>query len=292
MEPRGALGPSAQRHRLRRKGWILRFIGKTCLAGAFVVASYIAWLLWGTSLYTAQQQETLREEIHTRIERGGREPASRSPTVPGHAYAVIRIPDVGVNAVAVEGTDLESLKRGPGHYEDTANPWQQGGRVAIAGHRTTYGAWFWDLNELETGDAIVLRHERGTTRYRVTATEILTPTAENASRVLRQTTRPTLVLTTCHPRGSAAYRLVVFAERVEPEKQRATAAPPPPAASSTVPRVPALEQARALLIWVGLVVALAVLAAIVLAAARRRRPAPSAARDLRSPSTPYSADAR
>jgi sortase A len=132
--------------------------------------------------------------------------------VPGGAVAILRIPAIDLDYVVVEGTDTESLKKGPGHYSDTAYPWEGSGRVGIAGHRTTYGAPFWSLDELEEGDRIVLATEYGIFDYRVTGSRIISP---SDGSVLSQTRRPTLVLTTCNPRFSAAQRLVVFAARVD-----------------------------------------------------------------------------
>src|SRR3970282_3010319 len=89
-------------------------------------------------------------------------PAQKVVKVPGKAVAIIKIPKIDVNYVVVEGTDTESLKKGPGHYAKTAYPWEEAGAVAIAGHRPTYGAPFWSLNELREGDKIVLASEYGT----------------------------------------------------------------------------------------------------------------------------------
>jgi sortase A len=111
----------------------------------------------------------------------------------------------------VEGTDTETLKKGPGHYAKTADPWEDTGRVGIAGHRTTYGAAFWDLDKVERGDEITLRTELGTYEYRVTEVEEVPPTQVE---VLRDTKAPSLVLTTCTPRFSAALRLIVVAEQL------------------------------------------------------------------------------
>jgi sortase A len=132
--------------------------------------------------------------------------------VPGNAVAILKIPRIHLNIVVVEGTDTESLKRGPGHYADTAYPWQDHGRVGIAGHRTTYLHPFYDLNEMKLGDPIVLETEYGTFRYEVARVFVITP--DNSS-VLDQTKNPTLVLTTCNPRYSAAERLIVVADRVD-----------------------------------------------------------------------------
>jgi hypothetical protein len=83
--------------------------------------------------------------------------------------------------------------------------------VAVAGHRTTYLHPFWSLDELRRGDLVRLRTEYGTFEYRVTGSRVVLP---DAVWVLRQTDEPTLVLTACEPRFSAAKRLVVFAERI------------------------------------------------------------------------------
>ena len=193
-----------------RKGRILRAIGKTLLTAAVILAAYIVWLLWGTGFYYDNQQNGLRDDLERRIEIA--EPGAPAPRVlPGQAYAILRIPELELNEVVVQGTETEALKRGPGHYERTADPWQAQGRVGIAGHRTTYGAPFWDLDLLEAGDDIQVITERGTFDYEVSRIAIVLPTAD---RVLDATREPSLVLTTCHPKFSAAERLIVFADRV------------------------------------------------------------------------------
>ena len=126
--------------------------------------------------------------------------------------AILRIPGIDLNAVLVEGIDTESLKKGIGHYPDSADPWDDGGTVGLAGHRTTYGAPFWDLQKLHPGDEIRLATEAGAFDYVVTRTRVVLP---SATEVLDPTRKPTLVLTTCTPRFSAAQRLIVFAERVD-----------------------------------------------------------------------------
>jgi sortase A len=185
---------------------VLRIVGNLCLAGAFVVAAYIAWVLWGTGLYTARQQDVLRGDLQERIE----DPRARPGTVlPGNAYAIIRIPSIELNDVVVQGTTTDDLKKGPGHYEKTSDPWDDRGRVGIAGHRTTYGAPFWSLDRVREGDDVFLRTEFGGFRYEVTGIRTILPTQVE---VLEPTRKPTLVLTTCTPRFSAAQRLVVFGE--------------------------------------------------------------------------------
>jgi sortase A len=203
-----------KRRRRRRQGRALWLFGLVLLLSALGVGGYVGWLLWGTGLTTRAAQADLRPDFAVKIATRAPEEApepGRVVEVPGGAIAVLRIPAIRLNYVVVEGTDTDSLKKGPGHYLRTAYPWDDAGRVGIAGHRTTYGAPFWSLDELERGDRIVLATEYGIYNYRVTEVRIVPPTTRS---VLAQTKKPSLVLTTCHPRFSAAERLIVFADRV------------------------------------------------------------------------------
>jgi sortase A len=165
-------------------------------------------VLWGTGIYTSREQGTLRDELSERLEDPRPQPGI---VLPGQAYAILKVPSIGVDEVVVQGTDTEALKRGPGHYDETDDPWEDEGRVGIAGHRTTYGAPFWDLDQVRRGNVITLITEFGTFAYRVTRTEVIPPTRIG---VLDPTRKPTLVLTTCTPRFSAAERLIVFASLI------------------------------------------------------------------------------
>lgn len=199
-------------HPPSRSGVVLRWIGITCLVLASGIAGYLTWVLWGTGLETARAQETLRSGFERQIgtERPDAGDADR-PVLPGDAVAEILIPAIDIDFVVVQGTDTEALKEGPGHYVDTAMPWEKDGRVGIAGHRTTYLHPFQNLDELRPGDGIELRTRFGTFRYRVT--RVFTTPSAGSGYVLEQTPQPTLVLTTCHPEFSSAQRLIVEASR-------------------------------------------------------------------------------
>ena len=121
----------------------------------------------------------------------------------------------------VEGVDPASLRKGPGHYPDTAMPGERG-TVAVAGHRTTYLAPFRHIDELDRGDRVVISMPYGRFVYRVERTRIVDPTA---LWVLRRVGYDRLVLTACHPLYSAARRIVVFArfERRRPPVPRRAA---------------------------------------------------------------------
>ncbi len=211
---------SAERARRRRTGRILQIVGGLFLIAGLAIAGWQAWELWGTGLTTKRLQADLRPAMEAKI-------ASKRPSqapqpeeivkVPGNAVAILLIPRMDLDMIVVEGTGTDSLKKGPGHYSRTAYPWEDSGRVGIAGHRTTYGAPFWSLEKLRPGDPITLQTEYGIFNYSVTRTVITDPsgTLPSGASVLGQTRRPTLVLTTCNPRFSASQRLIVFADRVD-----------------------------------------------------------------------------
>jgi sortase A len=109
--------------------------------------------------------------------------------------------------VVVEGEDTGSLRKGPGHYPRTDWP-GQGKTVAVAGHRTTYGAPFRTIDKLERGDEVVMEMPYGRFTYRVERRQIVKP---SATWVIRDTDHERLVLSACHPLYSAAERIIVFA---------------------------------------------------------------------------------
>ena len=199
----------------RRGGWrtLVHWFGMACLMVAAGFAGYIAWSLWGTGLHTAQAQDRLRTEFQQELDAEPADPSTAPQLVPlGDAYAQLLIPAIDVNFMVVQGTGYEDLKDGPGHYPDTADPWDESGRVGIAGHRTTYQAPFFNLEKLERGDEITLRTRYGSFAYAVDRVFVIP--SGGSGRVLVQTPKPTLVLTTCNPKYSSAERLIVTARRV------------------------------------------------------------------------------
>ncbi len=134
----------------------------------------------------------------------------------GDSLTRIKIPALGVDMVVVQGTTESALQAGAGHYEATPLPCEAG-NVAIAGHRTTYGKPFANLDRLQPGDTIELDTPLGGCVYHVSqAPYVVVPTDIS---VLATTTVRSLTLTTCNPRGSAAQRLVVratWAQDVKP----------------------------------------------------------------------------
>lgn len=139
----------------------------------------------------------------------------------GDPLGRIVLPSLEDSYVVVEGTDRDALRKGPGHYPDTPLPGQRG-TVAVAGHRTTYLAPFSSIDRLRRGDDIELAMPYGRFAYRVEQTRIVDP---RAVWVKRRTDHDRLILSACHPRYSAAQRIVVFARLWRPPLPRPGGAP-------------------------------------------------------------------
>jgi sortase A len=129
----------------------------------------------------------------------------------GDPLGRLRIPKIGVSVLYVEGTATGDLRSGPGHYPGTPLPGEPG-TIGIAGHRTTYGAWFRHINRLTPGDRIVITMAYGRFTYRVQRTRIVAPTA---LWVTDRVGYDRLILSACNPLYSAAQRIVVFARLVD-----------------------------------------------------------------------------
>jgi sortase A len=83
--------------------------------------------------------------------------------------------------------------------------------LAIAGHRTTFGAPFARINELQSGDSIEIETAEGTYTYIVTSSPRVVPaTAVEVAQTL-DPSKTSLTLITCHPKWSSKDRLIVEA---------------------------------------------------------------------------------
>lgn len=129
----------------------------------------------------------------------------------GTAFGVMTIPEIGVEHVLFEGVDRATLKKGPGHMPWTPLPGQPGNSV-LSGHRTTYGAPFFDLDQLAAGDEILVETALGVHTYVVRSSFIVAPTAVEVTDPKRGAW---LTLTTCNPKFSARERLIISAELVD-----------------------------------------------------------------------------
>lgn len=205
---------------VRITGWTLMWLG-------LMILLYVGGYVVGTNAINRREQSRLHEVSRPVLESrvaGLPEPEvsddsdgevvswyPEKPVLTGELAAVIRIPAIDVDAVVLQGVGVEELKKGPGHMEWTAYPGQPGNSV-ISGHRSTYGAPFRRVHELEAGDLIEVDTALGTHTYAVREILIVKPTDV---WVTDHRSGAWLTLTACHPIGSARERIVIVAELIE-----------------------------------------------------------------------------
>jgi sortase A len=216
---------------MRRK---VRIVGFTLVWTGVLTLGIVGYQLFVTDFLNGRVQTEAREVLATELDQ--RRETLQTPvsvTVPppddeetvapivesiafhpeeavdeGEALGVIRVASIGLDRVLFGGVAPSTLTQGPGHMPWTPLPGQPGNAV-VSAHRTTHGAPFLDLDQLEPGDVIEVETAIGVHEYTVRDTIIVLPTD-----VWVTDDRPGgwLTLTTCNPKFSAAERLIVRAE--------------------------------------------------------------------------------
>lgn len=241
---------------------VLAGIGRTLITAGVILLLFVAYQLWGTGIHTRAAQSDLRDEFSEGMaalasaDEGEPDAATPTSTLPeleggwgdgkglGAAFGLTRrqiqdaeapqpsesagrinIPAIGSEWWYVEGVDLAWLRDGPGHFPGTRWPGQEG-NAALAGHRTTYGAPFHRIDELEPGDEILVETIQGEFRYEVMSraelaesmpVEVTPADADEAnfiidpadSWILDDYGDNRITLMACHPKYSADERIVV-----------------------------------------------------------------------------------
>ncbi len=134
----------------------------------------------------------------------------RKRTGTGDPIGRLTVPRLGLRIMVVYGTDTETLKKGPGLHPSTGLPGQKF-LTYVAGHRTTYGAPFSDIDKLEPGDKITFEVPYGTYRYEVVDHRIV---RDDQIEVLKGRGREELALQACWPRFFATHRYIAYAKLV------------------------------------------------------------------------------
>ena len=200
---------------LRRKKWVRRSLS---LLSAGLLIGAVAMI--GYPFYTNLVQSRLQSKLDRQLASPELRQAYLERRVQiGDSLTRIRIPAIDVDVVVVEGTTASALRAGAGHYPDTPLPCEVG-NVSIAGHRTTYGRPFHNLDLLDKGDTIILTTPIGSCTYKV-ATEPFAVAPDYVQVVRNTPNAAVLTLTTCHPKGSARERLIVRARLVSSSAEEA-----------------------------------------------------------------------
>ena len=210
---------------------VLGVVGRVLIGCGLVVLGFVAFQLWGTALEESHLQDELTEALAGTLEGAGAEatsptelatsleridPSTAAPQPPppeGEPVGIIEIPRIELARVVVQGTTRADLKKGPGHYISTPMPGQSG-NVGIAGHRTTYGAPFNRIDEIQPGDEIVVSTAQGRFVYKAipapgSTTQAWYTVDPSQNEVLDDKGDDRVTLTACHPKYSARQRIVV-----------------------------------------------------------------------------------
>ncbi|GAA0642510.1 hypothetical protein GCM10009535_19800 [Streptomyces thermocarboxydovorans] len=205
---------------------IVRTVSELCITVGAVIVLFVVYVLFWTGVRADSVMDEQIDRLRAQWERERARPLPGSPASPrkqrpytaGRPFAIMYIPRFGFtwNKPVLEGTDTGTLKKGLGHYADTARPGGRG-NFAVAGHRRTYGDPFKDFPELRHGDAVVLtdgatwftyRIDKGPYKTVPTDIEVIDPVPRTSGY-----TRPGryLTLTTCDPEWGHSHRLIVWA---------------------------------------------------------------------------------
>lgn len=134
----------------------------------WMVALIGAWVVLQVLVLGAVSQTRAQDELYSTFREqlsAGTAPVA-APVEPGAPVAVMRIPEVGVEAVVVSGTSARDLMDGPGHRRDSVLPGQRGVSV-IYGRALTYGGPFADLAALEAGTRLQVQTGQGLANFAV-----------------------------------------------------------------------------------------------------------------------------
>ncbi len=188
---------------------------------------FVLYELVGTSAITKARQADLQADFDVALSQPSALPTAFTGTLPlpspppearrssVKGIARMRIPKIGVNVIVVEGVTLERLAYGPGRYPTTKN-FGEKGSTGVAGHRTGWGAPFFNVDQLVRGDEVIVETANSIFTYRVMEKTVVPP---SRSEVLDgnpgSTAESQLVLTTCTPKFTARDRLIVFTDLIK-----------------------------------------------------------------------------
>ncbi len=264
-------------------------LGRVLITLGVVTLLFVGYQLWGTGVQHARSQEALSDQFSARLAEtadlrttttvsgprrgfGTNRPSGSAATttttepidpevlaalapVLGEPVAHIRIPSIGVDETVVYGVRVPDLRKGPGVFPGNPMPGTPG-NAAIAGHRTTYGQPFHDLDLIQPGDEIVVTTLRGEFTYLVDAHDdtgeelghFIVP--ETGVWVLDDFGDNRITLIACHPKMSSRQRIVVTGQLVEePVEPPPTTRPPVDDEDDEAPVLPAEDEPTGVEDW-------------------------------------------
>ena len=180
---------------------LLDVLGRTMIVAGLLLLSFVAYQLWGTGIAEGRSQSAMATQFV--------KPQPVQPTF-GGLVGRITIPSIGVSKYVVAGVRLKDLERGPGLFPGSPLPGQKG-NVAIAGHRTTFGAPFSRIDEIHDNEKIILESKDGTFTYIVNGEPKIVSATDTAVTKTINPEIATLTLVSCYPKWTSTQRIIVVA---------------------------------------------------------------------------------
>ncbi|MEU5829511.1 class E sortase [Micromonospora tulbaghiae] len=200
---------------------VVRGTGELLITFGLVVLLFAGYEIWGKAVIVEAHQSDLNSQLAQ--EWGATADPTVGPTTgptvkpkppaKGKPVAGLYIPRFDKHWVVVEGVSPEDIRYAPGHYPDSAMPGEVG-NFSVAGHRIR--STFWRLDELKTGDAIVVETRTDWLVYRVYQQRIVKPSqvevvAPVPGKPDAKASEKLLTLTTCNPKFDNYQRLIIHA---------------------------------------------------------------------------------
>lgn len=218
----------------------VRGVGQALITLGVVMLLFVVYTLYITNIFAARDQKALNNDLERSwisqqqvpVTPGEAAPVAIKPGI-GEAFARIYVPAIGVGMgdpkAVVEGVATDDLKKGPGHLPGTALPGEVGNLV-ISGHRTTYGAPFNKLDQVDPGDEIIIETATSYFTYTMTSREIVKPSQYEVTFPVpherdAKPVKKLITLTTCNPKYSAKQRLIVYGELARVDQKSAGVKP-------------------------------------------------------------------
>jgi sortase A len=193
---------------------IVGWVGELLVTAGVLLLLFVAWQLWWTDVIANREQSSIVSAVEDDFAKGGTVGVPAAVDGDG-VLGLLRIPRLGEGFVrpVIEGTGRAVLAKGIGHYADTVDPGKVG-NFSLAGHRTTYGRPFHDIDTIRDGDRIVVETRTVFYVYEATGNQIV---GRRDNKVIapvpnRPGARPVqrlITLTSCHPKFSATQRYIV-----------------------------------------------------------------------------------
>ncbi|RNL79980.1 sortase [Nocardioides marmorisolisilvae] len=143
--------------------------------GLTVLALVLFTLLLNLTVISQIQHFTAQHRLYGELRRSlaegstpiGQLDDKNNPIKPGTPIALLKIPELGISEVVVEGSASRQTKLGVGHQPNTPFPGQGGSPAVLFGRKAAYGGVFANLDRLRAGQEFTVLTGQGKFTYRV-----------------------------------------------------------------------------------------------------------------------------